>query len=333
MLNPLRANKTTLLPALVPTMDAPLSTSRLPHLKNLATQFDEGNLPFRILPALWQATKPVVIDCPTPHHRAKFASQDSDFELSADIYLPGGQPPEGGWPAALVVYGGAFLFGHKDASHTRNVVNAFRQRGIATVAVEYRKIPQTHFPRSFRALRRWFDGNLRYAVGDVTRAIAWYGDHASKHGMAPGRLAVAGFSAGAMLASLAAAHNPDKVSGLVGFYGPYDPNLFGGLFGRILRFALYGTSVSQDERRHYFPIASPYFGPALLVQGDADDLCHPAHTLRYAAARQRAGVETYLHVESGLAHGFMNDPAAESPAVARSLSHAADFLERVFKER
>lgn len=315
----------------MPTREAPLLASRMPNLQNLATQFDGGNLPFRFLSALWQATKPVVIDCPAPHHRAQFASQDSDFELSADVYLPEGQAPIGGWPATMVIYGGAFLFGRKDASHTRNVVNAFRRRGIATVAVEYRKIPQTHFPRSFRALRRWFDGNLRYAVSDVTRAISWYGDHAQENGMDPGRLAVAGFSAGAMLASLAAAHNPDKVSGLVGFYGPYDPNLFGGLAGRLFRFALYGTTVSQDERRHYFPVAAPYLGPALLVQGDADDLCHPAHTLRYAAVRQRAGVETYLHVESGLAHGFMNDPAAAVPAVARSLSHAADFLEGVFK--
>lgn len=300
----------------------------LPELERAANRFDlTGSPRSRVLPSLWQAVKLRDITCPVPDRTAQFPSAESGFRLSADIYLPRGKIPASGWPTALVVYGGAFLFGQKDCHHVRNVVNALGARGIAVLAVEYRKIPQTHFTTWISgALRKWQEGNLRHAVDDVARAVDWYSGNARATGMDPDRLALMGFSAGAMLAALASAHRPERVKGLVGFYGPYEPSLFSGVLGAALRFGMYGTRFSSEEKAFYQPLAMPFPGPAFLIHGDRDGLTRIEHTYKLAADRVRRGLKTYLHVERGAAHGFMNDPARGSPSVSRNLEAVGDFL-------
>lgn len=308
-----------------------LRPEHLPELDREVAPFERGAARSRVLPSLLQFLKQQDIACPAPNRMVTFPDAEPGFDLSANLYLPDGPAPRSGWPTVMPVYGGAFMMGEKNCHHNRNVVNAMTARGIAVMTVEYRKIPQTHFTRLAGLLKRWREGNLQHAVNDVTRAVDWYAANAGSAGLDPARLATMGFSAGAMIGALTAAHRQDKVRAFVGFYGPYVPEFFAGVLGKILRLATYGTRFSPEEKAAYHPLAATFSGPVLLVHGDKDELSYHQHSFKLAADRVRRGLETYLHVEHGAAHGIMNDPADKFPAVAKLLGQTGDFLEEIFR--
>ncbi len=107
-----------------------------------------------------------------------YASGGRDHLL--DIYRP--TTGSGPWPALLYVHGGGFRFLSKDSHWVMGL--AFARRGYAVFNINYRLAPRHSYPA---------------ALQDAAAALRWVLAEAANWGADPGRLFLAGESAGANL--------------------------------------------------------------------------------------------------------------------------------------
>jgi acetyl esterase/lipase len=130
--------------------------------------------------------------------------------------------PSGG-PTLIHLHGGAFVGGKKN-NEARPLIYRLASQGWLCISANYRLSPAATFPDH---------------LIDVKRAIAWVREHGREYGTDPAVVFVAGSSAGAHLAALAALtpNDPDFQPGfehvdtsvtaaicLYGYYGPLDTN-------------------------------------------------------------------------------------------------------------
>ncbi len=103
-------------------------------------------------------------------------------ELPARIYTPVGEGP---FPIIVYFHGGGWVIANLDTydSSARALTNA---AGAIVVSVHYRQAPEHPYPAAHE---------------DAVAATRWVTDHASDLGGAPGRVAIAGESAGGNLAT------------------------------------------------------------------------------------------------------------------------------------
>lgn len=132
-----------------------------------------------------------------------------------DLYA-GRSRPEGG-PILVYVHGGRFRSGRK-SREARPLLNRLAARGWVCLSANYRLNPEASFPDQ---------------LVDLKKAIAWARANAPAHGGDPSRVFVAGSSAGAHMAAMAAltpgepALQPGferadtSVSGAICLYGYY----------------------------------------------------------------------------------------------------------------
>jgi len=106
--------------------------------------------------------------------------------LELDLYLPA-RAPRAGAPVVLLVHGGGWNAGYR--SEFVPLAVRLAQRGYASATVSYRLTGEARYPA---------------AVDDVRAAVRWVRAHAGDYGIDPARIALAGGSAGAQIASLAA---------------------------------------------------------------------------------------------------------------------------------
>ncbi len=105
--------------------------------------------------------------------------------LASRLYLPATPGP---WPVLLFLHGGGFVIGDLE-THDRACRSLCHYADMLVVAVDYRLAPEHPFPA---------------AADDVEAALRWVGVHAADWGGDASRIAVAGDSAGAQLALVAA---------------------------------------------------------------------------------------------------------------------------------
>jgi acetyl esterase len=108
--------------------------------------------------------------------------------LRLRVYAPGTQAPQPPRPVLLYVHGGGFVIGDLD-THDKVCRTLCHHAGMLVVAVDYRLAPEHPFPA---------------APDDVEAALRWVLAHAASWSGDPSRIAVAGDSAGAQLALVAA---------------------------------------------------------------------------------------------------------------------------------
>ncbi|MCU4716772.1 alpha/beta hydrolase [Halapricum hydrolyticum] len=135
-----------------------------------------------------------------------------DRTLRLDTYRPAETASN---PAVVYVHGGAWRAGSK-GQFSRYAVE-FADRGYVGVDPNYRLAP---------------DANVPEMVADVLAGVRWCHEHADSLGVDPDRIAIAGHSAGAHLAALAALapgeFDPEdttdspSLATLAGFSGVYD---------------------------------------------------------------------------------------------------------------
>ncbi|MFL6675226.1 MAG: alpha/beta fold hydrolase [Massilia sp.] len=121
--------------------------------------------------------------------------------LQLDLYLPkarGRQPA----PGIVFVHGG----GWRNGTRVNFAPMAIRmaERGYVAATVSYRLSPEARYPA---------------AIHDVKAAIRWLRANAARYGVDPGRIAVAGGSAGGQIASLV---------GVTNGLGKFDPGALAG---------------------------------------------------------------------------------------------------------
>ncbi len=240
-------------------------------------------------------------------------------KLLADIYIPDLQPPKAGFPAVILIHGGAWARG--DREQVVSLAERISQRGYVVMSITYRFAPDYLFPTQVEDTQqalRWLQQNAKAQQVDATRIAAW------------------GYSAGAHLAALLADLSPGdahyaklpRVKALVAGGTPADLRKYtaGYLVPRFL-----GKRFSEDPE--LYAEASPIVyvskddPPTFLYHGTADDLVKPDHATDYKAALDAAGIQNELFLIGG--HGHFSAFYFDDEAVQAGLA----FLDRKLKPR
>lgn len=224
--------------------------------------------------------------------------------LKARAYRPHGV--SGDLPGAVYFHGGGFVRGSLD-SHDRLCRELSVRGNLVVVAIAYRLAPEFVFPA---------------AHDDALDSFCWVADHADELRIDRGALAVAGDSAGAMLAASTALEFEDRNSGA--------PIRAQALLCPVLDATLSSDSVARNDKApllsapvltwcvdQYFPdvesrqsaAASPLLAPsltvapaALIFSAEIDPVSDDGR--RYVAELGAAGVASELCEYAGMPHSF-----------------------------
>ena len=224
----------------------------------------------------------------TGTHRAGTAIPFGSHDQTLDVWVPdtASETPR---PVIVFFYGGGWVKGDRDAYAFAG--RALASRGFVVVIPDYRKVPQVRFPAF---------------VEDGAEAVRWTRDNIARFGGDPGRIALAGHSAGAHTAVTlaldprwlkAAGVAPDTVKAAIGLSGPYD-------------FYPFDKKRSIDAMSHWpsprdtQPIAwaradAP---PLLLVTSSKDTVVRPYNTENLAAKLRHLGAPVRTENYEGLSH-------------------------------
>lgn len=222
--------------------------------------------------------------------------------LPARLYRPPGNGP---WPLTVFFHGGGFVTCGIETHH--NICRSLANRAQTLVlSVGYRLAPEARFPA---------------AADDACAALRWSAAHTAELGALPDRMAVAGDSAGGNLAAVACQQLRGSVAlrhqlllypyldcaDESGSWRTFAQGCF--LTGDMLRW--YARHYLPDPRHAADVRASPLrqrelagVAPATIITAEFDPLRDQGEA--YAAAMQRAGVDSALHCWPGQIHGFMS---------------------------
>jgi acetyl esterase/lipase len=202
-----------------------------------------------------------------------------------DLYLP--LKLEAPAPVLLFFYGGGFVAGHK--SEYRIFGEAFASLGILTAVADYRIHPEAKFPNFLE------DGAK---AASKLRAIA------ERFGGDPGRLFLAGHSAGAYIAVMLAADPRyleragcprSALRGAIGIAGAYGKRPF----DNPVVHAIFGADRRETEPLNYIAGDEP---PMLLAVGARDGLAQRS-AARELASRIRSARGEVEEIEyPGIGH-------------------------------
>jgi acetyl esterase len=247
------------------------------------------------------------------------------------------QEPGGPHPLMVFFHGGGFVLGDLD-THDSACRLLCLHAGAHVLSVEYRLAPEHPFPAGLE---------------DARAATRWAFEHAERLGADPERIAVAGDSAGANLATvvcLLATTEGDRVPAFqLLIYPTTDASrrresheLFGeGYFltvGEIDWFGDHYAAGHDDTDPRISPLLAEDLSampPALVVTAGFDPLRDEGEA--YAAALKEAGVPVALRRFSGLIHGFINatgvsrvsrDALVEVAGATRAILATADATSR-----
>lgn len=259
-----------------------------------------------VVHALWTLATPARFEPATPVAEVRVG------HCLADIYLPA-HPADAVEPfrSLVVVHGGAWVLGHRAMKPTRLLARRLIDRGVAVVSVDYRLLGQ---------------GAIRLAdqVHDVRAALRWWRDAAPRWGADPGRITVAGASAGGTLALLALSEEPPETAAqAVGLFGAYDLSSLGGLLGATLPPLLFHTR-DRSHWRARSPIVRHCPQPLTMLHGTADRLVPYRQAQALDRARADAGLATTLHSYEGAEHAFFNHP--DNPHGLAAVEHLYEAL-------
>jgi len=231
-----------------------------------------------------------------------------------DLEVPGpGGPipvrvfrPEGTGPLALAAYlhGGGWVMGSLDGFDPlcRALAN---ESGAVVASIDYRLAPEHPFPA---------------APDDARAALRWLHEHAAELGADPGRMGVAGDSAGANLATVAARRLRDEGDSPLRFQALVYPVTDSALNTPSYRESSEGFGLSAASMKRFWelylngadgrrPDASPLQAedlsglPPAFVLTVRDDVLRDEGEA-YAAALEAAGVPVTLRRYDGAIHGF-----------------------------
>jgi acetyl esterase len=241
---------------------------------------------------------------------ADVAVADLHTEGAHPVALRVYTPRTGAGPRPVIVYyhGGGYVLGDLDGYDTvcRQLCS---DSGAIVVSVDYRLAPEHPFPA---------------AVDDAWLALRWVAGHAQALGADAARLAVAGDSAGAVLATVMCLLARDADGPRVAFQALLYPPAAGGHAGDYPSHQQHAAGPTLTLRtmqyfsRHYFgpagmapdfrgaPLLADLGGlpPALLLVAGYDPLRDEA--LAYGRALLAAGTATTVVELPGLAHGFIS---------------------------
>jgi acetyl esterase/lipase len=251
-------------------------------------------------------------------------------DLHLDVYRLRSRPS--GCPTLLYVHGGGWVVGSK-GQQGLPTIHHLASLGWVCVTINYRLSPRATFPEHLL---------------DVKQAIRWVRERGGAYGADPALLVLAGGSAGAHLASLAAltpnvreyqADFPEvdtTVQGCIAYYGVYDfvdrerhwPHA---------EFRLFLERLIMKRRLHEepeaFEKASPvhrvgsHAPPFFVIHGDRDSMAPVAGARAFHQALQRAACAPLAYLElPGAQHAFELFPSFRCTEVVRGVARFCEHL-------
>lgn len=247
--------------------------------------------------------------------------QGGEKDLLLDVYYP----PEGvssKRTAIVHLFGGGFRTGDKAAEYLVNDVRALSRLGYTNVSATYRLQSEAFWPAQ---------------IFDTKAAIRWTRANAERLGVDADKIAIAGYSAGGMLALLAAGTNgveelegeggtPGVSSDVQACIGVYPATSAASARG------LFSPDLSEPQLANAIEAASPTtywgerFAPTILIHGTEDGTVPAASSIEFFSALQQHGVPSALTLIQGADHVF---DATELDAVELMTRSIDLFLDRL----
>jgi acetyl esterase/lipase len=240
------------------------------------------------------------------------------MDLTLDVY----QPPAGVTPKRMAIihlFGGGFFAGNKNAGYIINDARALGARGYTNISANYRLQSQGSWPAQ---------------IHDVKAAIRWTRANAEKLGIDANRIAVAGYSAGGMLALMAAGTNGKKefdgdggtpgvssdVNACIGVYPLASAQIATGLFPQ-------GQATPEN-----IAAASPTsyisgtFAPTIFIHGTNDGTIPVQSSVDFFTKLHALKVPSTLTLIQGADHAFDNNAPDAIEVMAASIDLFLDRL-------
>lgn len=184
-------------------------------------------------------------------------------------------------PVLIFWYGGGWVKGDRRAYAF--AARAFAKAGFVVVVPDYRKVPDVRFPAFLQ---------------DGAQAVKWARDHVAEFGGDPGRIALAGHSAGAYTVAMLALDrrwleaegvDPGIVRAGVGLSGPYD---FYPFTAKRAIDAMRGVAdPAMTQPLHFARADAP---PLLLVTSGGDTVVRPHNAINLAKLLRALGASVTL---------------------------------------
>jgi acetyl esterase/lipase len=246
--------------------------------------------------------------------------------LLMDLFIPQ-HPLATPTPAVLWIHGGGWERGDKSGNAMAQLLAG---RGFVTASLTYRLSGEAPFPA---------------AIEDCKCAVRFLRANASRYGINPERIGVAGSSAGGHLAELVATAGPgaglegdggwanvsSRVQAAASYYGPSDltREFPADTVPVIVKF-LHG---SEKEEPELYRKASPVFyvakadPPLLLIHGLSDEGVPFDQSVRMRAAYRHAGLVVKFIQVKNAGHNFEHvGDAPMSPSIDAIHQRTVDFF-------
>jgi acetyl esterase/lipase len=207
-------------------------------------------------------------------------TRESDIAYAPGLTLDAYRPALPSGKCLVYLHGGSWG-GGDPRRQFRTVVHHLASQGWVVVAIRYPLSPAATFPEHLTG---------------ALQVLEWIGANGAQYDIDPQRVAIAGSSAGAHLASLAALGSHESIRAAVCLYGVYDflnrhrhrydwpliPN-------RVMKVS---AELAPDRYRAASPLdqSHPDAPPFLLVHGTFDSLVPIAESTVFAAALEESGV-------------------------------------------
>jgi acetyl esterase/lipase len=241
-----------------------------------------------------------------------------DKDLTLDVY----RPPAGVTSKRMAIvhlFGGGFFVGNKNAGYIINDAKALGAKGYTNISSNYRLQSEGLWPAQ---------------IHDTKAAIRWTRANADRLGIDANRIVVAGYSAGGMLALMAAGTNGKKefegnggnagvssdVNACVGVYPLASAQIATGLFPQ-------GQATTENVAA-----ASPTsyitksFAPTIFIHGTSDGTVPVQSSIDFWTKLQALDVPTALTLIQGADHAFDNAALDAIEVMAQSIDLFLDRL-------
>ena len=246
-------------------------------------------------------------------------ARGGDMDMTLDLY----RPPEGVESKRMAIihfFGGGFFGGNKNAGYIINHAKVLGGLGYTSISANYRLQTQGSWPAQ---------------INDAKAAVRWARANADEIGIDSDKIAVAGYSAGGMLALLAAGTNgmaelegdggnndvSSDVTAAIGVYPLASAEIATGLWpeGEATP-----DAIAAASPRTYI---GPNHAPTIIIQGERDTTVTPESSITYWQGLHEAGVPAALTMIQGADHAFDNSALDAVDLMGRSVDL---FLDRLF---
>jgi acetyl esterase len=281
---------------------------------------------------LFRETRPAATPTPAEIGAVRDLTADGPGgPIPVRVYRPAGVPAGTALPVLVFYHGGGWVIGDLE-THDVQCRQITAEAGITVVAVDYRLAPEHKFPA---------------AVDDAWAATRWVVARAGELGVDPGRLAVAGDSAGGNLAAVVALMARDAGGPAIALQVLIYPVTDVGAESKSYSDFAEGYMLTRDGMRwftnHYLKAPSDAqdwrvsplraaslagLPPALVITAGFDPLRDEGAA--YARRLTEAGGQVDYINYGGMIHGFM--PMGKLLATGnRATSHVAASLRQALR--